>query len=82
MPEAVLRAKMKAGAVTQSIGTDGKPMSEQVSLMAVSGAEGTANAQWSKYTPAGQISLTITNPEAFGKLCPSLEFFVDFTPAE
>lgn len=41
----------------------------------------TENASFSKYTPSGQISMSITNPNAFGFFAQGAEFYVDFTPA-
>lgn len=35
-----------------------------VRLHPVSGSKGDANKSWSKYTPSGEISMTITNPTA------------------
>lgn len=36
---------------------------------------------WS-YTPGGQITLSITNPEAIKQFEVGKEYYVDFTPAE
>jgi len=77
----VLRCKMRVDGVSQNIGSDGKPTEEYVTLRAVSGVDGTANAQWSKYTPSAQLMMTITNTAAFGKLLPGQEFYMDFVPA-
>jgi hypothetical protein len=43
--------------------------------------EGT-NSQWSKYTPSGDLNLTITNPEAYKQFELGKAYFVDFSPAE
>lgn len=40
-----------------------------------------ANKDWSKWTPQGQISMTITNPAAIEALELGKQYFVDFTPA-
>lgn len=37
------------------------------------------NNQWSKYTPAGQIILTITNPTAYDQFEVGKFYYVDFT---
>lgn len=39
------------------------------------------NASWSKYTPSGEISMTITNPAAVDQFELGGEYFVDFTKA-
>lgn len=76
----VLRCKLKVESV-QSLPTAGEKTQENVSLRAVyDGSED--NKQWSKWTPAAQFTLTITNPGAFDKLPVGKEFFVDFTPTE
>ena len=40
------------------------------------------NEDWSKYTPAGDISMMITNPVAVAAFSLGAKYFVDFTPAE
>lgn len=81
MNHPVLRAKVRVSSVTQSMDVNGKPESETVKMSAVYGTGETANAAWSKYTPSADISITITNPEAFGKLTKGGFHFLDFTPA-
>lgn len=39
------------------------------------------NADWSKWTPAGSISLTIDNPVASDQLKLGSEVYVELTPA-
>lgn len=53
----------------------------RVTLGAVSGSEGD-NASWSKYTPSGELSMTITNPAAYKEFEVGKEFYLDFTPAD
>ncbi len=36
------------------------------------------NKSWSKWTPAGQIDMLITNPDAADAFVPGEEYFVDF----
>lgn len=40
------------------------------------------NHSWSKYTPTGQIFMTITNPAAHSQFELGKTYFVDFTKAE
>lgn len=69
----MLRAKMKCDSVTRTT------YGETIKLHPVhSGSP--ENEQWSKYTPSGSLDLTITNPDAFGKMQPGDEFFLDLTP--
>lgn len=78
----ILRCKMRVQSVSHYLNEDGSTNQEEVKLMAVYGADGTDNAQWSKWTPSANFSITINNPEAFNKLSKGHEFYVDFTPAE
>ncbi|QYR20811.1 hypothetical protein KZ483_24130 [Paenibacillus sp. sptzw28] len=39
------------------------------------------NKTFWKYTPGGQITLTITNPDAVNQFEPGKEYYVDFTSA-
>lgn len=75
----MLRLKMQVGSVKRAVGVNGEVSQEEVALFAVYGAEGSVNAQWSKYTPCGQLTMTISNPDAFGCVCPGMFVFVDIT---
>lgn len=79
---AILRCKMRVQSVSHHLNEDGSTSQEEVRLTAVYGADGTDNAQWSKWTPSANFSITINNPDAFNKLSKGHEFYVDFTPAE
>jgi hypothetical protein len=43
---------------------------------------GEANRDWSKYTPAGSLAMTITNPSAIDQFELGKEYYLDFTPVE
>ena len=77
----VVRCKVQCGSAYPAI-QDGAKYAESVSLYAVYGQDGSANAEWSTATPSAQFQLFISNPAAWGKLEPGKEYFVDFTPAE
>ena len=51
----------------------------EIRLTAVYG-EGNENASWSKWTPSGEIKMTITNPAAIDKFELGRSYFVDFIP--
>jgi hypothetical protein len=36
---------------------------------------------YARYTPGGNVTLNITNPDLFGKFKPGKKFYVDFTEA-
>lgn len=35
---------------------------------------------YAKFSPAGELSLTVTNPALLGKFKPGDKFYLDFTP--
>lgn len=72
-----VRAKFKCNSIT--IFEDD---SREYSFSAVYGADGSANAQWSKWTPNGSLKMTINNPACFDKFEVGQEYYIDFTPAE
>ena len=43
---------------------------------------GDANKPWSKATPQGQVTMTITNPEAIEAFTLGKTYYLDFTPAD
>lgn len=80
--ESVMRCKMWVTSVLHSKEADGTTSEEKVTLAAVYSSDpATENARWSKWTPSANLTIHISNPEAFGKLSAGHEFFVDFTPA-
>lgn len=42
--------------------------------------DGAVNETWSKYTPSGQIVMSITNPDAIEAFEKGRAYFIDFTP--
>lgn len=67
----MIRAKMVCSAITKDASGN-----ESVTLYPVtSGSD--ENKQWSKWTPGGQLQLSISNPDAQGKFTPAKEYFVD-----
>lgn len=77
-----VRAKFWVKSVTHHHnGHPGADQSGEVVLAPVyAGLDGNpANADWSKYTPQGEIKMTITNPGAFAAFAPGEKFYVDFT---
>lgn len=78
MPQ--LRLKMLVASVAQQVDQEGNISQEQIGLNAVySDKEGSPNKQWSKWTPAAQLNISISNPDAFKKLLPGQFVFVDLT---
>lgn len=69
-------AKMKCESVTKLDGSG----CDQVSLRAVYEADGQDNKSWSAATPAGQASLTISNPTARGAFEEGKFYMITFEP--
>jgi hypothetical protein len=44
--------------------------------------DGEVNKTWSKYTPSGQLQITITNPAAIDAFEKGKAYYLDFTPAD
>lgn len=82
MSHAVLRLKMSIGSVKSSCDHNGEKCAEEVTLQDVYGAAGSANAQWSKWTPSASLTMQVNNPSAFGKVLPGQFFFVDLIPTD
>lgn len=79
----ILRAKFVVTEVKEYMAGDGSKDSEAIHAIAVYSPDPeNENAQWSKWTPAGQLWLTINNPPAFGTLVQGKEYFLDLTPVE
>jgi hypothetical protein len=74
-----ITAKLYAQAVTARASSPHN--SEEVVLQAVT-SESPTNKSWSKYTPAGTLSLTITNPGAQGFIQAGKEYIVSIRLAE
>jgi hypothetical protein len=72
-----VRAKFKVHSITRSAGEP----SAEVKLFAVN-ATSEDNKTWSRWTPSGEIRMSITNPEAVNALELGAEYYVDFTKAE
>lgn len=80
-----VRAKFFVKSVTHHhSGSPGSDQSGEVVLAPVyAGKDGNpANADWSKWTPQGEIKMMITVPSSLEAFSPGQNFFVDFSPAE
>jgi hypothetical protein len=77
-----VRAKFRVAQTTQFPRNDHGNRTLLVELRAINGPEGSENADWSKYTPAGEIKLTITNPEASAQFEAGDYWYLTFTKAE
>ena len=69
----MIRAKFRCNSVRRF------ESGESVELTAVSDE---ANKQWTKWTPSGNLTMAIDNPDALGKFVPGKVYYLDFTPAD
>lgn len=82
-----VRAKMRVTGVSQTCNAVADEESQckavTVTLQPVfGGKDDEENRSWSKWTPSGELKLTITNPQAFEQLKIGKAYFVDLHPAE
>lgn len=74
----MLRAKFMVQKVTRFAWDTA---AEEVELRAVYSTVPTSeNYSWSKATPAALLTMTISNPDAVGKLELGKAYYIDFTP--
>lgn len=76
-----VRAKFRVQTVTDHFVASPDEVSKTVILNAVTRDDDAAEDFW-KYTPAGNINITIQNPTAAEPFVPGKSFYVDFTEAE
>lgn len=75
----IIRVESSLHPMSGGVNTDHRT----VTMQPVYGAgDDEANKQWSKYTPSGELKLTITNPEVWPDLVLGRTFFVDFSPID
>lgn len=55
---------------------------KQIKLQAVFAGEIPENQRYHKYTPSGELSITIDNPSASDQFKVGEEFYLDFTNAK
>lgn len=79
----VLRLKCCVNSLKTVHDNEGNPSQQEIALSAVySNKEGSANAQWSKWTPQASLTMTVSNPAAFNKVLPGQFVYVDLTPCD
>jgi hypothetical protein len=79
-----IRAKFRVQTVTRHAYANVADIAaEEVTLRAVTSSDPhDPNHTWSKATPAGQLTMTISNPDAIGKLELGADYYLDFTKAD
>jgi len=80
----MIRAKLRAESVVNYESTvNGEKSSEQICLRAVYSSDpNSENYAWSKFTPNAELTMTITNPSAWGHFEVGKEYYLDITQVE
>ncbi|WP_292637487.1 hypothetical protein [Mesorhizobium sp.] len=76
-----MRAKMQVQKVDRFVGGDRITMNA-VAAKAYPADGSDEDNSYAKFSPAGELSLTIANPALIGKIEPGQKYYIDFTPAE
>lgn len=77
-----MRAKMRITEVSRFEGSD------RIKMVAVARSAGypadgsDEDNTYAKYTPQGELTITVNNPALLGKYEPGRKFYLDFMPAE
>lgn len=76
----MIRAKFYCSEVSKQVWSQvpKRVDAERVKLTAV--VHGEENKAWAEATPNGHLEITITNPEAQGKIEPGKYYFLDIAP--
>ena len=84
-----MRAKMRLNAITNrySPGESAGITQETLNFTAVAASTYPADGSdedntYAKFSPSGNLSLTVANPALIGKFEVGQKYYVDFTPAE
>lgn len=76
-----VRAKFRVTQLQQTTSNYGTGANCEQSSVTLSAVAGDENKTWSKWTPSGTLTLSITNPEAMAQFKVGEFYFLDFTPA-
>lgn len=79
---AFMRAKMQVGKVERFAGID-RITCNAVARSGGYPADGSdEDNTFAKFSPSGELTLSIANPALLGKIEPGQKFYLDFTPAD
>jgi len=71
-----VRAKFRC----QSVQSFGTALPANIAFSAVADASTPENERFTRYTPSGQLTLTVDNPAVV--FTPGADYYLDITPAE
>ncbi len=84
----MVRAKFKVtsktshmSSVINSDTSDGAPryIEKEVGTVKLTAVHGEENKEWSVWTPSGEVSMTINNPDAYKQFELGGAYYIDFT---
>jgi hypothetical protein len=75
-----MRAKMYVTSVLRSASCDTVKMSAVLRSTPYPADGSDEDNTYAKFSPSGQLELTIANPALLGKIEPGTKFYIDFTP--
>lgn len=83
----MMLAKLTVTDVKTQKTDDGITFQEAVTMMPVTSKPSNLDGEnedntFARWTPCGNVSLSISNPALFGKFTNGKNFYADFTPAE
>lgn len=75
----MVRGKFRLHSITENASDSGKSLT----FLAVCPADGEIeeNAKYHKYTPCGELKMTVNNPSALEQFKLGEYYYLDFTPA-
>lgn len=84
---AFMRAKFQVNKIERFAGYNGEPGQDKITANAVAAkvypTDGSdEDNTYAKFSPSGELTLTIANPSLVGKIEPGQKFYLDFTPAD
>ena len=83
----MMKAKMQMSSVKRIVGSNGDIIQEEILAYPVCGGKPfgpngeSEDNTYARFTPGGSLTLTISNPDLFGRFKPMQMFYVDFTEA-
>ncbi len=77
-----VRAKVRCVEKADTCSNYGPATPATATRVKLAPVQGDENASWSKSTPSGDLTLSITNPGAIAAFVVGADYYVDFTPVD
>ena len=82
MSQTTMRAKMQVSKVERFDGSDRVTMNAVARKDAYPADGSDEDNTYAKFSPSGELTLSIANPALLGKIEPGRKFYLDFIPAD